>query len=231
MSMLVKICGISNSLDAHSAIDAGASAIGFVMGGKCFPVEVEPHAQRVREIIRTFPANVDSFIVTHLLNADDILDLSNYVRSSGIQISEEIDVSIVKEIRSRSHKKIIKTVVVRDESCIQKLKEYEPYCDYLLLDTVSAGYVGGTGRTNDWDLCKQMVAAASKPVYLAGGLTPENVELGMDTVRPQGVDVATGVSVFSDEYPGKDRKCPLRIKSFIQKAHAWHAKNASGVCA
>jgi len=218
--MLVKICGVSNILDAHHAIEAGASAIGFVMGGKCLPVEVEPHAQTVRDIIKTFPSHVDSFIVTHLLTADDILDLSNYVNSTGIQISEEIDVSIVKEVRERTRKKIIKTVVVRDESSFDMLKKVEPYADYILLDTQSAGYVGGTGKTSDWNLCRKLVAAANKPVYLAGGLTPENVERGILTVYPAGVDVATGVSTYSDDYLRKDRKCPQKIKLFIDRARA-----------
>lgn len=215
--MLIKICGISNKLDAHEAASAGASALGFVMGGKCLPVEVEPHAQSVKEIIRSLPATIDTFIVTHLLNAKEILDLANYVESSGIQISEEVDVAIVREIRENTNKKIIKTVVVRDQTSLQSLKNYEPYADFILLDTISSGYVGGTGKTSDWKLCQQLVAAATKPVYLAGGLTPENVERGIQTVRPAGVDISTGVSTYSDSYLRKDRKCPNKIKAFIQK--------------
>ena len=134
--MLVKICGISNILDAHEATKAGATALGFVMGGKCLPVEVEPHAQMVKEIIRSLPSTTDTFIVTHLLTAKDILDLANYVESSGIQISEELDVSIVREVRENTSKKIIKTVVVRDQSSIDSLKIYERYADYILLDTI-----------------------------------------------------------------------------------------------
>lgn len=214
--MLVKICGISNRLDAYEAMYAGATALGFVMGGKCLPFEIEPHAQTVKEIIRALPPTIDTFIVTHLLNAQDILDLANYVDSSGIQISEELDASIIQEVRQRTNKKIIKTVVVRDQFSIDVLKSYEPYADFILLDTVSVGYVGGTGRTSDWNLCRKLVAASTKPVYLAGGLTPENVELGIKTVRPSGVDVSTGVSTYSDAYLRKDRKCSSKIKSFIQ---------------
>ena len=89
--MKVKRCGISNEIAALTAVSLGADAIGFVMGGKVLPVEVEPYAQLVREIIKKFPKGVDSFLVTHLLNADDILVLTNYIQSTGIQISEDID--------------------------------------------------------------------------------------------------------------------------------------------
>ena len=57
--MLVKICGVSNVIDAQKAIKNGADAIGFVMGGKVLPIEVEPHAQTVREIIKAFPGKVE----------------------------------------------------------------------------------------------------------------------------------------------------------------------------
>jgi phosphoribosylanthranilate isomerase len=214
--MLIKICGVSNQIDALESARAGATAIGFVMGGKCLPVEIEPSAQRVKEIIRSLPATIDTFIVTHLLNAADILDLAIYVGSSGIQISEEVDVSILRNIRESTKKKIIKTVVVRDQSSIDVLKSYEPYVDFILLDTISGGYIGGSGMTNDWELCRKLIMSARKPVYLAGGLTPENVARAIKTVSPAGVDVATGVSTYTETYLRKDRKCPNKINTFIR---------------
>jgi phosphoribosylanthranilate isomerase len=217
--MLIKICGLSNLIDAEEAARSGATALGFVMGGKCLPVEVEPHAQTVKEIIRTLGTKIDTYIVTHLHHAEDILALAHYVESSGIQISEELDVSVVREVREQTTKKIIKTVIVKDESSIDILKSYEPYADFILLDTMCAGYVGGTGKTSDWDLCQKLVFACKKPVFLAGGLTPENVGFGIKKVNPAGVDVATGVSTYSDSYLRKDRKCPIKIKTFIQNSN------------
>lgn len=216
--MLVKICGVSNRIDAEDAARAGASSIGFVMGGKCLPVEVEPSAQATREIIRALPSTVDTFIVTHLMHANDILDLASYVGSSGIQISEALDVSTVRYIREHTDRKIIKTVAVHDASSIDQLRAYEPYADYILLDTVAAGYVGGTGVTSDWTLCQKLVAIAKKPVYLAGGLTPTNVAEGIRLVKPAGVDVSTGVSTWSESYLRKDRKCTKKISDFIATA-------------
>ncbi len=213
--MLVKICGISNSIDAFNAIKHGADAIGFVMGGKVLPVEVEPHAQHVREMIKKFPEKVDSFIVTHLTEAEDIVALADYVKATGIQVSEDVGVDVLREVRELTDKKIIKTVVVDDEKSSEKLKGYQPYCDFILLDTRFGGYTGGTGVTNDWHLCKKLVEISEKPVFIAGGLDPENVKEAMDITKPQGTDVSTGVSTHSSEYLRKDRKDEEKIKKFI----------------
>jgi len=213
--MLVKICGVSNEIDAMNATKYGADAVGFVIGGKVLPPEVEPPAQTVREIIKNFPKKIDTFMVTHLTEVRDILDLSNYVNSTGIQISEDIGLKKLKEIRSLTKKKIIKTVVVNDQAK-DKLKEVEPYCDFILLDTRFGGYTGGTGVTNNWETCKELVKFSKKPVYLAGGLTPENVLDAINKVKPHGVDVSTGVSTYSDNYLRKDRKDEMKIKRFIE---------------
>lgn len=216
--MLVKICGLSNSIDALTAAHAGADALGFVMGGNVLPVEVEPHAQTVREIIRSLPPGVDSYIVTHLTRAADILALAEYVGSTGIQISEDLPVGEVRKVRKATKRKIIKTVIVRDETSLSRLKAMEPFADYILLDTQVAGYVGGTGVTSDWTLCARMIKASQKPVFLAGGLNPQNVATAIEKVHPAGVDVSTGVSTYSPAYLRKDRKDPLAIASFIRTA-------------
>jgi phosphoribosylanthranilate isomerase len=218
--MLTKICGLSNVIDALYATECGSSALGFVMGGKVLPVEVEPHAQTVREIIRLVNGRADTYLVTHLMAPKDIVDLAEYIGCSGIQISEDVGVSVAMAVRESTSKKIIKTVVAAGQASLEKLQSYEPYCDYILLDSQVAGYVGGTGATSDWTLCSELVAASSRPVFLAGGLTPQNVEEAIRATKPHGVDVSTGVSTYSPDYLRKDRKDPEKIKTFISKARS-----------
>ncbi len=215
--MLVKICGLSNVIDAMTAVDAGANALGFVMGGKVLPPEVEPHAQLVREIIKLLPKHIETFVVTHLLDPTDILDLANYVNATGIQISEEIETKVLEQVRKNTTKTIIKTLIVKDEN-FDRLRQYEQYADYILLDSQVAGYVGGTGAVNNWQLAKELKSVAKIPVYLAGGLNPKNVKNAIEIVLPHGVDVSTGVSTYSDNYLRKDRKSELKIKEFINVA-------------
>jgi len=219
--MLVKICGLSNAIDAEVAVLNGADALGFVMGGRVLPVEVEPTAQLVREIIKTVPANVDTFLVTHLFDPKDILDLATYINSSGIQVSEDIGFEELKSLRSKTDKKIIKTVVVNNEDAIEKLKGYEENCDYILLDTRFGGYTGGTGVVNDWTVCNELVKISKKPIYLAGGLNPENLPEALSKTIPAGVDVSTGISTFSPKYLRKDRKDESKIKEFIHIAKTY----------
>lgn len=221
--MLVKICGLSNFVDAKAAVLAGADALGFVMGGKVLPVEVEPRAQLVREIIKTLPKSVDSFLVTHLFNPKDILALAEYIDSSGIQISEDIGFDKLKELRLKTDKKIIKTVVVNNDS-VAKIKGYQKNCDYILLDTCFGGYTGGTGMVNDWVICAKLVKASKKPVYLAGGLNVENLSDALQKTSPDGVDVSTGVSTYSERYLRKDRKDGEKIKKFLNIAKAYGKK-------
>lgn len=216
--MKVKICGISNEIDALAAVNLGADAIGFVMGGKVLPVEVEPYAQLVRETIKKFPKGVDSFLVTHLLNADDILALANYIQSTGIQISEDIDIEEVIKVRNNTNRKIIKTVVTTDPKAKEKLKIYEPYCDFFLLDSRDSGYTGGTGKENNWTMCKELIDLTDKPVFIAGGLNPENVRGAIEETMPYGVDVSTGISCYSERYLKKDRKDHKKIEKFINIA-------------
>ncbi len=223
--MLTKICGLSNLIDARSAVEAGADALGFVMGGKVLPVEVEPHAQTVREIIKSLPDTIDTYLVTHLFEPTDILSLAEYVGTSGIQISEDIGPEKVRQVREGTSRKIIKTVVASSTTAFDRLAAYEPYCDFILLDSSVGGYVGGTGEVGDWTICRDLILKTNRPVFLAGGLNPDNVEMAIRATDPAGVDVSTGISTYSVDYLRKDRKSPQKIKQFISVARNL-AKNA-----
>lgn len=216
--MKVKICGISNEIDALKAIELGADAIGFVMGGKVLPVEVEPYAQWVRQTIKLFPSHVDSFLVTHLWDAQDIVALAHYIGCTGIQVSEDIALEEIAKVRHQFSGKIIKTIVSNDTQAKQKLNSYSPFCNYFLLDSRALGYTGGTGKENDWGKSAELVALATKPVFIAGGLSPSNVANAIGLTKPYGVDVSTGVGTYSERYLKKDKKDHEKIRTFIALA-------------
>lgn len=222
--MLVKICGLSNVIDAEAAVSAGADALGFVMGGRVLPVEVEPRAQHVREIIKSIHGSVETFLVTHLIDPNDILELAKYVGVSGIQVSEDIGFDKLKDLRAKTDKKIIKTIVANIGSAKSSLEGYQDYCDYILLDTRAGGYTGGTGVVNDWDECASLIKISQKPVYLAGGLNPDNLLGALEKTSPAGADVSTGVSTYSEKYLRKDRKDESKIRKFIDIAKSYGSK-------
>lgn len=213
--MMIKICGLSNAIDAFAAYDEGADALGFVMGGDVQPFEVEPAAQTVRALIKGLRRAVRTFLVTHLLDPEEILVLAQYLAVSGIQISEPLETEALQCVRSGFSGEIIKTVVVQGAESFAELKRVEPYSDLILFDSRVAGYIGGSGIPSDWNLCAKLVAASSKPAFLAGGLNAENVQEAIRITRPAGVDVSTGVSCFSQRYPRKDRKDNEKIHKFV----------------
>ena len=89
--------------------------------------------------------------------------------------------------------RLIKAVHVTGEDALGRALAFAAEVDALLLDSRTADRLGGTGRTHDWSVSARIVAAVSPvPVYLAGGLRPENVAEAIARVRPAGVDVELG---------------------------------------
>lgn len=214
----IKICGLTNAIDAQDAIDAGATDLGFVMGGSVLPQEIEPRAQHIREAIPHLDPLVHTHLVTHLFRADDIADLADYLGVYGIQVSEPIPVTELARLRAITSCPIIKTIPTMHPDWLKFLELYSPYADEILVDSSSRGYTGGTGLLNDLHRAGQVVALSPLPVWLAGGLTPENVADSLRTTYAPYADVSTGVSCFSLSYPRKDRKDPAKMRAFVTNA-------------
>ena len=110
--------------------------------------------------------------------------------------------------------KIIKAVHVIDNDkagTIEMAHSFEKVADALLLDSRTAERLGGTGRTHDWNISREIVEEMSLPVMLAGGLTDKNVYEAVRRVRPYAVDVNSGVEVNGDKDPDK-------VRGFIENA-------------
>lgn len=177
----VKICGVTRAEDALAAVRLGADALGFNFwpGSKR---HLSPAAAAA--IVAQLPPHVTTFGV--FVNPTRG-QLEEALASSGVGVAQlhgdeppalcvGLPVPVVKAIR------------VRDGHDLAQLASYEVRA--FLLDAASAGY-GGSGATFDWGLAAAV--ARELPVLLAGGLTPENVAEAVRTVRPLGVDVASGV--------------------------------------
>jgi phosphoribosylanthranilate isomerase len=110
---------------------------------------------------------------------------------------------------------LIKAVHVTGEDALGSALAYAPDADALVLDSRTADRLGGTGLTHDWSVSARIVAAvAPLPVYLAGGLTPENVAEAVARVRPAGVDVNSGVE------DADGRKDAAKMRAFVDRARA-----------
>jgi phosphoribosylanthranilate isomerase len=200
MSVKIKICGITNVADARAAVDAGADLLGFVFYEKS-PRHVT--VQAAKAIARQLPPYVAKVGV--FVNAPDEL-ISQALGECGLSVlqfhGDETPEDCVKfGVMS------MKAFRVRDEESLKALPAYQT--DAWLLDAYTADARGGTGATFNWDLAVEAMKFG-RPIFLAGGLTPENVAQAVRKVQPFAVDVSSGVEAS----PGK--KDHGTVREFIQ---------------
>lgn len=202
MDTRVKICGITSVADGLAAAEAGADMIGLMF--------YEGSARRVTlaqagAISRALPPSV--LRVGVFVNADEALVAQALVECGLglLQFHGEENSDFCAQFGVMS----LKAVRVRDADSLKPLADM--HTDAFLLDAHSRSGRGGTGETFNWDLA---VAAHKfgKPIFLAGGLTPENVAAAVRHVRPFAVDVSSGV----ESAPGK--KDPAKMSAFVRAA-------------
>jgi phosphoribosylanthranilate isomerase len=203
----VKICGLTNARDAREASDLGAYAVGlnfYENSPRAIPPNV---AWKLR---RQLPDGIEAVGVFVNWKPAAVLALAEALQLGAVQLHGDEpprDVAAcAKKIR------VIKALRVTAELALSDLDRF-PRAWALLLDAACTGQYGGTGHTSDWDFARR--AAVSRPILLAGGLTPENVAAAIRAVRPQAVDVASGV----ESRPGKKDHGKMR-EFFAEVARA-----------
>jgi len=202
MSTLVKICGITNEADALAATEAGADALGLMF--------YEPSPRNVSlkaaaEIARKLPPFVIKVGVFVNSPEDVVLRAIgecglNIVQFHGDETPDYCQLFPVMTI---------KAFRIRDADSLKSLPDYQT--DAWLLDAHVADKLGGTGAKFNWDLAIE-AQKLGRPIFLAGGLTPENVGEAVRKVRPYAVDVSSGVEASSGK---KDHE---KVRMFIQAA-------------
>lgn len=197
----VKICGITNKEDALAAVGFGADALGFVFAESRRRVTPE----KVRDITDALPPlvwKIGVFVNEAPVTIDSI---QSYCGLDLVQLHGDENESFVARFRGRA----IKAVPVGKEF---HLSEDAYPGALLLLDTYDSAHRGGTGRVFDWRVARDF--AQTRPVFMAGGLTPDNVAQAVSEVHPYGVDVSGGV----EKEPGK--KDHEKLRRFIACAKA-----------
>lgn len=213
----VKICGITKIEDALAAAEFGADMIGFNFYEKS-PRYIDP--QTVKEIDKKLQdkGNVKTFGVFVNKELDEVVRIATYTNIDVIQLHGDESPFYFEQLEIFSGISIVKAFRKNDELAFGKIDEYETQRDSelfnmkgILVDAYSKDLYGGSGEITDWNFAKMLVDLDCR-LYLAGGLTPENVADAVRTVRPFAVDVASGVEVS----PGiKDHK---KMLNFIRNA-------------
>ena len=196
MLLPVKVCCIQSIEEAALAVTAGARAVGLVseMPSGWGPIPEE----RIARIAATIPPMVSSVLLSSRSTSLEIIDQLQRCGTNAVQIVDQFPDDEYGAIREACPRvDIYKAVHVNDASAIDEALRIAPWVDGLILDTGSphaeVKVLGGTGKTHDWTISRRIVDEVPCPVFLAGGLKPENVAEAMETVRPYGLDLCTGV--------------------------------------
>jgi phosphoribosylanthranilate isomerase len=207
---LVKICGITNVDDARWAASFGVDFIG-VNFCKESPRKVS--LEKAKEIVQSLPSFVKSVGVVVNAGFDEIAKIVKIAGLNTIQLHGDETPEDALRIQSELKVNVWKAIRVADADSISKAAAYAGKVDAILLDTFKPGEPGGTGETFDWDIATQ-IKQCGIPIFLAGGLTPENVGDAIARVEPWGVDVASGV-----EKTGHHRSKDInKVQKFITNA-------------
>src|SRR6185437_384966 len=202
MSVKVKICGITNAPDALAATEAGADALGFMFYERS-PRHVS--IQRAAEIIRELPPLSIKVGVFVDAEEDTVMRAIGDCGLNMLQFHGEESPEYCTQFGLMS----IKAFRIRDVELLKALQLYPT--EAWLLDAFVAEKLGGTGEKFNWDLAIE-AKKSGKLIFLAGGLTPENVADAVRKVQPFGVDVSSGV----EAQPGK--KDHGKVRAFIKAA-------------
>lgn len=192
----VKICCIRTVEEAALAICHGAAALGLVSAMPSGPGVIAE--ETIAEIAASVPPGVATFLLTSKRDADSIIAQQRRCRVNTIQLCDSVEPGCHAKLRNALPGiALVQVIHVTGPESVAEALALAGKVDALLLDSgnqkLAIKELGGTGRTHDWRVSRQIVESVRVPVYLAGGLTPENVAAAVREVRPFGLDVCNGL--------------------------------------
>jgi phosphoribosylanthranilate isomerase len=200
----VKICGITNLEDAVGAVEAGADALGFNFYPRS-PRYIEP--ENARRIIEELPGVLMVGVFVNAGVPEEVARVAEASKVSAVQLHGDESPAYCRALKSLY---VIKALRVAKDFVPESVSEYET--EAILLDAFDGRERGGTGRAFDWEIARRVRELVPK-LYLAGGLSAENVAEAVERVRPYAVDACSRL----EHAPG--RKDAARVRAFIAAAH------------
>ena len=207
--LFVKICCITSQQEADLAIAAGADALGLVSHMPSGPGVIgEGVIAHIAKSVAQTSAQamthdgsakpIQTFLLTARQTAQSIVQQHIQCQTTHIQLVDAVAPSELMALRHHLPTvKLVQVVHVLNETSYHQAMAVAPMVDLLLLDSgnpnLNVKELGGTGRTHDWKISAQIVDNSPVPVLLAGGLNPHNAADAVQTVRPHGLDICSGV--------------------------------------
>ncbi len=200
----IKICGITNVNDATWVANLGADYLGLVFAKDSKRKVSLECAKEIANVVLPYIKKVGLFVNEEPKTVEKILALC---KLDMLQFHGEESPDYCSQFKDKA--KVIKGFRIKDEESLSTISQYD--VDFYLLDTFVEGERGGTGITFNWDLALK-VKELGRPVFLAGGLNPENVVEAIKVVQPFAVDVSSGVEA------SPRRKSVELMQEFINRA-------------
>jgi phosphoribosylanthranilate isomerase len=207
--MFVKICGITNEDDEDAAINAGADFLGFVVDVPSSPRNIP--VLKAKHLVDRLPSRLNSVAVTRFSSIDSLRQLFTELRPNYLQLHGGLGQLLPQLSDITDHMIIAVNGEAQDasETAAAASRSFQ----FILVDSANNTGLGGTGRIHDWyssSRIRDQIYPAH--LFLAGGLTPQNVAEAVKIVGPFGVDVSTGV----ERKPGF--KDPEMMREFVARA-------------
>jgi phosphoribosylanthranilate isomerase len=192
----VKICCIGSVEEAALALEAGASALGLVSHMPSGPGVISD--ELIAEIAATIPPAIGTFLLTSRQSVDEIVAQQRACRTNTIQICDHLTRGTHRELKKALPGiSVVQVVHVTGPESVEEARAVAQQVDAILLDSgnqkLAVKELGGTGKTHDWTLSRRIRESIHVPMFLAGGLTPENAAQAVREVGPFGIDVCSGV--------------------------------------
>ena len=200
MKPRIKICCIKSIEEAEIAIRNGATAIGLVSEMPSGPGVISE--ELISEIAFKTPPGIGTFLLTSKQDTASIIEQQRRCQVNTIQLCDNLVEGSYDDFRKALPGiKIVQVIHVSDEKSVQEAISIASHVDGILLDSgnpaATIKKLGGTGNTHNWKLSKKIVDAVNIPVWLAGGLNPENSSSAIEKVSPFGLDVCSSVRTDS----------------------------------
>jgi phosphoribosylanthranilate isomerase len=220
---IIQIAGIHNQKEIDILVSCGVDYIGF-------PFRLTHHQEDISEseaayLIRLLPRQIKGVLITYLDDEREIINLCQNLGVTTVQLHGEIRLESLKNLKEKeSDIDIFKSIIIGKNSwkeIEETIELYSPLVTAYITDTFdpSSGATGATGKIHDWQISRKIVQISSKPVILAGGLNPDNVEEAIHAVQPAGVDVHSGVE---DQQGYKNDQ---KVRQFVSRARRAFNKN------
>jgi phosphoribosylanthranilate isomerase len=192
----IKICCIRDEAEAWTAIGLGASALGLVSAMPSGPGVIAEAT--IVAVASRVPPGIATFLLTSLQDAAGIVAQQRRLRTTTLQLVDALPIGAYQDLRAALPGiGLVQVIHVTGPESVDEAVGVARYVDALLLDSgnpsLAVKELGGTGRCHDWAISRRIREVVEVPVYLAGGLRPENVREAIAAVGPFGLDLCTGV--------------------------------------